>query len=190
VPKRSGIISTHFVSPGVLLFGSLAILTVACWILLPQVPTIDANFKTRSAAAGFLKNELFYMVPLMVFVLPTFRAIVVIQQQLRLGRFHSVLDLLAGKANGVPPRGIWLVPHWFLVAVLLIAVTIGYFGTNNLLDNLREGPHSNLFTAALYVRVSLWYVAAVAGFLWYQKAIDELRREAVAAKRLVEEPDN
>ena len=44
---------------------------------------------------------------------------------------------------------------WFVVFVLFAAAVIGYTGTNNLLDNLKAGPHANTFAAALYIRVFL-----------------------------------
>ncbi len=76
-------------------------------------------------------------------------------------------------------------PNWFLSVVLVVAALIGYVGTNNLLDNLKEGAHSNTFTAALDIRVFLWYVVAVVCLVWYQRSIQELKREAIVASRLV-----
>lgn len=38
--------------------GGLGIMAAACWLVSPPNPTIDATFQTRSAAGGFLKNEL------------------------------------------------------------------------------------------------------------------------------------
>lgn len=168
------------------LVGVLTLMTAAMWQLLPQVPTIDANFATRSAAAGFLKNEILYFAPLLLFILPTFHAVVALQAQLRAGRFRAVLDLLTGSREGVPPRGVWLIPSWFLMIILMTAAVIGYLGTNNLLDNLKTGTYSNTFTAALYMRVFLWYVIAVLCFAWYHRSIQELKREAIAASRLID----
>jgi hypothetical protein len=168
-----------------LLIGMLAIMTAAMWRLLPATPTIEATFATRSAAAGFLKNEVLYFLPLLLFVLPTFHAVAALQAELRAGRFCAVLDLLSGSREAVVPRGVWLVPNWFLSVVLVVAALIGYVGTNNLLDNLKEGAYSNTFTAALYIRVFLWYVLAVVCLVWYQRSIQELKREAIAASRLV-----
>lgn len=170
-----------------LVLGSLAIMTMLMWLLLPQTPTIEANFATRSAAAGFFKNEVLYFVPLLLFILPTFHAVVSLQVQLRAGRFGAVLDVLTDCREGVAPRGVWLVPTWFLVAILLVGAFLGYAGTNHLLDNLKPSPYSNTFTAALYIRVSLWFVVAMLCFAWYQRSIQELRREAIAASRLVGE---
>lgn len=163
----------------------IALMTTSMWQMLPQVPTIDANFATRSAAAGFLKNELLYFAPLLLFVVPPFHAVVALQAQLRAGRVGAVLELLTDSPKGLPPRGVWLIPMWFFLLMLLVAGVIGYTGSNNLLDNLKSSPYSNMFTAALYVRVFLWYVVAIACVLWYQRSLQELKREAIAASRLI-----
>lgn len=170
-------------SAGVM-FAGLGILTSVQWWLLPHTPTVQATFETRSAAGGFLKNELLYFVPLLLFLLPTFHAIVRLQGELRAGRIRPTRDLLTGSPESLAPRGVWFVPLWLLVAVLLLAVVIGDRGVNNLLDHLTRGPYSDLFTAALYVRVFLWYLLAVGAMLWYQRALSELKRETLIATRL------
>jgi hypothetical protein len=166
--------------------GMLAIMTLAAWRVLPSIPTVDATFETRSAAAGFLKNELMYFIPLLLFILPTFHAVVVLQEQLRAGRFRGVFQLLTGRPESLAPRGVWLVPGWLLGIVLIAGALIGYTGTNNLLDNLERGPNANLFTAALYVRVFLWYGVALACLAWYYQSRQELKREAIASVRLTD----
>lgn len=163
----------------------VATLVIVSWILLPASPTIQASFQTRSAAGGFLKNELLYFVPLLVFVLPTFHAVVQLQRELRAGRTKPMLDFLAGRPEGISPRGVWFVPSWLLIAVLLVAVFVGYTGIHKMLDHLTPGPYANLFTTALHVRVVLWYVVALVCLAWYQRSLQELKREAVAAGRLL-----
>jgi len=166
-------------------FGAfLLAITVAMCESLPRVPTIEANFATRSAATGFLKNELLYFVPLLLFMLPTFHAVVALQTQLRAGRFRAVLELLTGSRESVAPAGAWLIPNWLLVLMLLAAAVIGYTGTNNLLDNLKPGAYADTFGAVLYLRVFLWCAIAIACLVWYHRSFQELKREAVAASRL------
>ena len=157
---------------------------------LPGVPTIDATFQTRSAAGGYLKNALYYFLPLLIFILPTFHAVLGFQRELRAGRHHAMLDFLSGSPTGVAPRGVWFVPMWLLAVILMVAVPIGYQGTSNMLDNLKLGPYADLFSAALYVRVALWFVIAVVCMAWYQRRLDDLKREALLVSRLVSEPRN
>jgi hypothetical protein len=166
-------------------FGGLGVTTAVAWWVLPDSPTVQATFQTRSAAGGFLKNELLYFIALLLFVLPTFHAVVRLQGELRAGRVKPVLDLLSGEPEGLAPSDVWFVPFWLLVGVLLMAVAIGYHGINNMLDHLLPGPYANLFTAALHVRVALWYVVALTCMAWYQRSLNELKREAIAASRLL-----
>jgi hypothetical protein len=56
---------------------------------------------------------------------------------------------------------------------------------NNLLDNLRVGPYSHVFSTALYMRVFLWFGIALACLSWYRRALQELKREAIAASKLI-----
>lgn len=166
----------------------LGLVTVLLSFLLPSIPTIDAAFQTRSAAAGYQKNVIYYFLPLLLFLLPTFHTVLALQRELRAGRHRAVLDLLSGSGDAVAPRGVWFVPMWLLLAVLLLAAGIGYQGTSYLLDHLTPGPYANLFSIALYIRVALWYVIALTCLGWYQRSLNELKREALAVNRLVSEP--
>jgi hypothetical protein len=167
-------------------FGILLGLTLALWFALPGVPTIEAQFQTRSAANGYVKNVLLYFWPLLLFILPTFHVVVVLQRQLRAGRHRAVLNLLSNRPEAVSPKGLWIVPQWLLVATLFTGVFIGYQGVNHMLDNLRPGPYAGLFSLALYIRVALWYVIAVSCVIWYQRCLAELKREALMSTRLLE----
>lgn len=163
----------------------LALMTVVVAWLLPSTATIQASFQTRSASGGYVKNVLLYFAPLLLFILPTFHTVVSLQRELRAGRHRFVGELLTNSPYGIAPRGAWFVPPWLLIAVLVAAVFIGYQGTNHMLDNLSPGPYANLFTTALHVRVVLWYVVALLCLAWYQRSLQELKREAVAAGRLL-----
>ena len=163
----------------------LGLMTLGVAWLLPSTATIQASFQTRSSSAGYVKNVLLYFLPLLLFILPTFHGIVSLQRELRAGRHRFVRELLTKSPYGIAPRGVWFVPLWLLITVLVAAVFIGYQGTNHMLDNLSPGPYANLFTTALHVRVVLWYVVALLCLVWYQRSLQELKREAVAAARLL-----
>lgn len=113
---------------------------------------------------------------------------VALQRELQVGRYRAVLNLLSGNPDAIAPRGIWFVPPWLLITILLLAGAVGYRGASNLLDNLVPDPYANLFSAALHMRVALWYVIALTCLLWYHRSLNELKREALAVTRLVGEP--
>jgi hypothetical protein len=165
--------------------GGLGVLTLLLALSLPDVQTIAAAFETRSAAGGYVKNVGMYFVPLLLFVLPTFDAVVQLQRHLRAGRHQAVLDLLSRQPHAVAPRGVWILPGWFLVLVLSVAVIVGYQGVHHLLDNLRPGPFAQLFSLALYVRVGLWFLIALIALAWHHAMLNELKREAAIGSKLL-----
>jgi hypothetical protein len=154
------------------------------FVVLPDTPTITASFETRSASGGYFKNVLLYFLPLLIFILPPFHVVLRLQHELHVGRHRPVFDLLVSRPEAVPPRGLLFVPRWFLIALLFMAVPIGVLGAQNMLDAVTPGPYVNLFTAALLVRVVLWYVVALIGLVWYHTTLDELKREARALSAL------
>jgi hypothetical protein len=162
----------------------VVLLTSTCMALLPDTPTVQATFQVRSAAGGFQKNVFNYFLPSLLFLLPTFHTVVALQRELLAGRHAATFALLARKPEGVTPRGVWLVPLWGLLAILLFGVAIGYHGVNNMLDHLVPGPYASLFSIALYVRAAVWYIVALMAMAWYQRCLDELKREALAGIRL------
>jgi hypothetical protein len=157
---------------------TVTIATTASFALLPEVPTLAANFETRSAAVGYLKNVVQYFAPLLIFIVPTFHAVVALQRELHAGRHAAILEFVSGHPEGTPPRGVWVVPLWLLTAGLLVGLVVGQVGASYLLDNVKPGPYRNLFTTALYVRIGLWWVTALLCLVWYQRRLEDLKREA------------
>lgn len=164
---------------------TVGIVTFAVFALLPHVPTVAANFETRSAAVGYVKNVVQYFAPLLVFMVPTFHAVVSLQHELHAGRHQTILEFVSGHPEGTPPRGTWVVPLWLLTAGLFASLILGQLGASYLLDNLKPGPYRNLLTVALYVRIGLWWVTALFCIVWYQRRLEDVKREARAVVRLL-----
>ena len=177
--KRTGLVW----SVGVAFAGVTAILTI-CGLMMPGEPTIAATFQTRSAAAGYFKNVINYFLPALLFVLPTFHAIVALQHECAEGRHRVAQDCLENKPSSIAPRGAPVIPMWALVGLLGLGIVIGYHGVNNMLDHLLPGPYSTLFEFALYARVGLWYAIPIASLWWYRTSWNELKRECIAVERV------
>jgi len=167
-----------------IVIGAALAVAGAAFVVLPSEPTIDAAFQTRSAWIGYQKNVVSYFLPLLIFVLPPFHAVLALQRELSLGRHQAVLEVLTNAPGAVLPRGVWLVRPWVLWIVFGAAVVIGFQGVNQMLDGLAPGPNANLFAEALHMRVWVWYLAAVLAQVWYQRSLNEIMREAVAVVRL------
>ncbi|MDB5388759.1 MAG: hypothetical protein JWM11_4405 [Planctomycetaceae bacterium] len=158
----------------------LSLLTVALMIVLPAERTIQASFQTRTAAAGYLKDAELIFLPLLVFVVPTFDAILRFQREIRSNRHAQVLSLMARAPDAVTPRGMLYLSPRLLGVVLLIYGVVKVLGTNHMLDALTPGPYANFFSVAAYISTGLWFAIAITSLVWYAGALNELKREAVA----------
>lgn len=174
-------------SLGVLL-AVVAVLLAGLSLVLPDEPTIKATFATRSAFNGYLKNAMMYFFPVAVmYVLLPFQAVVGLQRELHEGRVSNTLALLSGDRGSFHPQGVWYIRPLVLGLLILPAAWIGYQGTHHLLDALVPGPYANLFTAALHIRVGLWFALALLGFGWYLRATNDLKQQALLMKRLADQ---
>ncbi len=48
--------------------------------------------------------------------------------------------------------------------------------TSRLLDHLKPGPYTNLFTQLVYIRGFLYFGLGIWCLIWYYQAIDEAKR--------------
>lgn len=85
--------------------------------------------------------------------------------------------------DALPPPGLRYPPVLALVVYYGGLFIYNWLGLSHLLDNLTPTPYTTLFTALL-ARVSVWLALPLVGIWWYQGALDELKREAIAAARL------
>lgn len=167
----------HMLPVGVVGIGlaSAGILALSM-ILLPHETTIAASITTRTAALGYLKNVVIYFVPLTIgFVLLPLHAVVALERELLAGRHALVRALLVSRSGAAPAQVIFVRP--LALGVLALGLSVfGLFGVNYLLDVLQAGPHVNLFTFVLYLRLLLWAGTAALGVWWYATRIEDLKR--------------
>jgi hypothetical protein len=154
-------------------------------LVLPDERTILASFETRTASGGYLKDIIQIFVPVLVFVVPTFHAVVALQRELRARRHEPVLQLLTGAPEGVAPRGMLHLSPRVLAVILFVLGTWKAVGANHMLDALQPGPYATLFTMAAYVSTALWFAITIGGLAWYVSARNELKRECAAARQRV-----
>jgi hypothetical protein len=168
----------------IVILSSLGVLMMCLLAVLPAEPTIRASFQTRTAAVGYLKDAVLLFLPLLVFIVPVFHAIVWLQRELRAGHADMVLGLLAKRADALIPRGMWFLSSRFLTGFLLVAGTLKIVGTNYMLDALKPGPYAGLFSLAAYLGTGVWLAIAVVSLAWYANNLNELKREATALAAL------
>jgi hypothetical protein len=82
----------------------------------------------------------------------------------------------------VTPRGAVYVRVWALAALLVIAVVGLFPGFSHLFDNLKQSPYLNLFSQLYYARWLVYYTLGLGCLIWYQRALNEVKRECLMAQ--------
>jgi hypothetical protein len=158
------------------------VLYLAARWFLPDVPVTQANFQTATAQAAYLKSVGTALPLAWLFVVVPFHFIVALQRAMREGRHAGVLALFAGHRLGVTPRGAVYVRVWALAALLVIAVVGLFPGFSHLFDNLKQSPYLNLFSQLYYARWLVYYTLGLGCLIWYQRALNEVKRECLMAQ--------
>jgi hypothetical protein len=147
----------------------------------PKTPLVEASFQTWPVNLAFVKSTFHAWLVAPLFMLWSFHFVVLMQKQLTEGRYRRVLGLLVGQPEAVPPPGGRYLPVWLLVVAYAGIFIYNLAGLSHLLDNLIAGPYTNLFIALLLARVAVWLVLPALCIWWYQGALDDLKRECLAA---------
>lgn len=175
---RTGL-TTGLLQAAMALLVFTGLLMAVMMFVLPAERTILASIETRTASAGYFKDVVFLFLPLALFVLPSFHAVVVLQRELHTGHTHDVLTILNRDPQRILPRGMLFLSTRFFMLALVAYGTVRIVGTNYMLDALTPGPYAQLFTIVAYVSTGLALVLASAAVVWYAASLNELKREAV-----------
>ncbi len=155
------------------------ILVLGSW--LPSLPIVQLEIQAYSAQAGYLKTSVLYGLPLaLIFLLAPFHAVISLQRELEAGRHRMVLALLRGDPAALAPRGVLFLRSQTLWLLLGVATVLGAAMTAHLVDNLQPGRYMNFFILLLEARIVLWFSAATVCVVWYQRCLNELKRECLA----------
>lgn len=161
--------------------GAVAATLVVAQFVLPHEPAIDSAFVPRTIAAANVRNWLLYGMPLaLLFLLVPFHFVVTIQRELARGRHDNVLRLLMGDPLAVTPRGAIYIPPRVLAGVVVAATVYLVVANQYLLDNLSAGPHAELFSTLIYLRIAGGLGFAASSVAWYIRMLNEAKREAMA----------
>jgi hypothetical protein len=160
------------------------ILFAGACLFLPGEPITESKRQAYPAQAAYLKTIGYFLVLKMIFLLPTFHFVLVMQREMRAGRHHPVLSLLNRDRQSVRPRGVIFPKVGILVLMLVVVIAISLFLHHNLMDNLKPASYMNLFSNLILTRLVLYYLLGAACLYWYYQALDELKRECLIAERL------
>jgi len=176
--RSGGLISLIivFLVAAILLFGALS-------FFLPVFPITEATFQTYPAQAAYLKDMSYFLGLVLIFLVMPYHFIVAIENEVKRGKHRQVLAVLTSPEHGVSPRGAPYPRFWALALLLLAFLPISLYMTARLLDNLRPSPHMNLFTELVYLRALLSFGLGAECLFWYQRALNEVKRECAATEQ-------
>lgn len=174
------------------LAASMAILLLAAFTLyagarffLPPVPITQTNsLQAYPAQAAYLKDIIYFLILKVIFLLPPFHFILRMQRELQAGRHRMGLELLSGGRLSIAPRGIFFPRFWVLLVFFVVIVSLSIYLHTNLMDHLKPAPYMNLFSNLILTRLLLYYALAGECLFWYSHALNELKRECLAAERV------
>jgi hypothetical protein len=153
-------------------------------LILPTTSITELSHQAYTAQGAYLKDICYSLLLAMIFLIPTFHFVVIMQRELNAGRHKLTLELLTGDKAGVTPRGAIYPKSWMLGMILMVMAAISVYLTANLLDHISPGPHKNLFTNLVYLRLVLYYGLGVKCLVWYYGTLNELKRESRAVTHI------
>jgi len=127
-----------------------------------------------------LKDMSYFLILAFSFLLLPFHFVVTMEREIAFGQYQQVLSLLTGSKLSVAPGGTFY-PRSSALALLLVGfLAMSIEMTARLSDHLMPGPYMNLFTQLVYLRGALYFGLGIKCILWYQRALNELKRESLA----------
>jgi hypothetical protein len=159
---------------------------VAVAAALPARAIVRADFQTFMAYLGWLK-DLGQASIVAALSLLAFHAVVGLQRELWRGQSRTVVQLLGRHPLAVWPRGTFFISPWVMTAVVAGLSIWFVLGVTYVLERLLPSPEMPLFMALNLARMALLLVAGVWIAVWYTRALNEIKREAIAVSSLREQ---
>ena len=176
----SGAWPSVVVPAGMVMVGAVAPAIALMWWLPPD-PIAQLKIQAYAAQAGYFKTSVLYGIPLVAaFLAWPFHSVLEFQRQVRAGNHNEMLSLLLGAPTAISPRGILFVSPRTLWIILGACTIVWLAMTAHLLDNLMPSPYMNAFIFIVEIRSVVWATTAVLGIVWYQRCLNELKRECLA----------
>jgi DNA-binding winged helix-turn-helix (wHTH) protein len=162
---------------GIFLLSSALLFPVLC-LVLPAFPITVSNLQAYPAQAAYLKDEAYFLILGIFFVVMPFHFVTMIEGEARDHKTVLAARLsIENKATIATTR----IPHprlWLLTALLVMLALISVTMTAHLIDNLRPAPYMNLFVLLVYLRGILYFGLGIECLLWYWNALNEVEARA------------
>ncbi len=163
---------------------ALLLFAASCFYLPTNPITQLSKLQAYTAQAAYLKTIAYFLVLKMLFLLPAFHFVLIMQREMLEGRHQPALELLSGDKRSIRPRGVIFPKPGMLTFLLIAVIAISLFLHHNLMSNLKPGLYMNLFSNLILARLILYYLLGAECLYWYYQSLNELKRECLIAGRL------
>jgi hypothetical protein len=172
--RRGGfaLLFTTFVAEAMVVFAGLTMTAV-----LPNEPVALLRFPSQPAEIAYLKNVLFYFLPLITTVwLVPFHCVACLYRQFRNSEPGSVVALLERQTPSWGDVDMLYIPaKWLGFGIFLVGLA-SVFLTQDLLRNLLPSRYSNLFMALALTKSASYFALGMLCIAWYSRTLAGIRR--------------
>ncbi len=172
--KRSGLAVS-----GAIFLTAAALSFMVLTRYLPSQQITQATIQAYPAQAAYLKDISYFLVIAFCFLIVPFHFIVAAERDLKSNRHRQIIGLLNGDELSTGPKGALYPRFWALALLLVVLAAFSLVMTSHLLDHLKPGPYSNLFTQLVYLRGVFYFGLGIECLIWYRRSIDEIKRQCV-----------
>lgn len=160
------------------------LLLLDLFLFLPSNPTVQAQFQTYTAQAGYLK-ALWHFLPIGVVGLAVpFHYMTAVEYEIQNRRLPFVRVFASLPPTNIPASGAPFLPPWVFSILLTGLAAVFILGNAYLFANLTGSPYMNLFMTLVLLRMGLSIALGLFCLGWYIWRLAALREQC---KALVEE---
>jgi DNA-binding winged helix-turn-helix (wHTH) protein len=156
-------------------FIAAALLFLVLKRFLPPFPVTQSSLQSYPAQAAYLKDVSYFLALAFCFLIVPFHFIATVDHAIQRGHHNQIFGLLAGNKLSASPTGTIYPRFWALASLLLVFAAFSLVMTARLLDNLKPGPYTNLFTQLVYLRGILYFGLGLECLLWYYQALSSAK---------------
>jgi DNA-binding winged helix-turn-helix (wHTH) protein len=155
----------------------VAAAAVFVWLtrVLPNEAVTMASFQTYPAQAAYLKDEVYFLVLALLYMIFPFHFISAMENEVRLGNVEAVNSTISPWGTESRRLSVIYPRFWALALLLIFFGVMSIIMTTHLLDNLTQHENQNLFTILVYVRGVLYFGLGIECLAWYRRSLNEIR---------------
>lgn len=171
-----GLLTSGFIITALAVYGVLG-------FYLPGTSVTEANFQTYPAHAAYLKDVIYFLPLALLFMIIPFHLVNSVGREIVAGDRRAARNLLLGRRRGLTPEGSIFLRPSMLLALLVVAIIGSQLATSRLIENLKPGEHTYLFTVLAEGRRLIYFTLCAECLIWYYRALGGLKKDVMGSAR-------